>query len=244
MKSKAIIKFHLNETSTSMIMFYTIFFAIEAIMIITSISLKSPENLTFNGGEISSWIYIFVIGLMMFKKPMNFFTAHGVSRKTAVKSLFMTAGLFSLGMAVIDVLNFAIIGATGIFKGEFNSLYGTRFGKELSMKYIPEFLTNQFISLLFYVMLAYLIGVVLYRLPMKVKIGLIIGVFAVMFLAPFGLVRLPHGILNIVEKAAKTFYKHVLINPVGNSIFKAGGIVAFGAVSYLTAVRASFSEKT
>ncbi|MFA5658284.1 MAG: hypothetical protein WC900_03280 [Oscillospiraceae bacterium] len=244
MKSKAIIKFQINEILTSLIYFYIIFFAVEAIMIISSNLINDSEGFNFNGGDISSLIYIFVIGLMMFKKPMNFFTAHGVSRKTAVKSFFMTGGLLSFGMAVIDIINFAVIGGTGILKGDYNSLYGTRFGKELSMKYIPEFFIYQLLSIMFFIMLAYFIGVLFYRLPTKVKIGILAGAFVLVFLAPLGIIRLPEGLLQSIEKFLVLFYKHILIDTMGNLIFKVCAIFVFGIAAYLTATKASFSDKT
>ena len=103
MNFKSAFRFTINDSIKSLIIFYSIILALNTLIIILN-RLYPDANGQFNGFSVASIIFIFVVGINMFKESFLFLIQHGRSRLTLVKASLCSISLISLVMVCFDLL--------------------------------------------------------------------------------------------------------------------------------------------
>ncbi len=118
MRLKTASKYIFSDIKNSVLIFYLI------ILILTIFfSASTSEGSSFNGIEMMSAIFLFVVGLNSFRKNYLFLMSNGVPRRTQFKSFFMAAIPVTVGMAVIDMALGAIFNRLINFNTLFALIY-------------------------------------------------------------------------------------------------------------------------
>lgn len=107
MKVKASFRYMVQDTLGSVAWFYGIFLALYLLTFIL-VATKGGSG-AFNGAEIASAIFLFVMGLNSFKEYFGMLLQNGVSRKTMFAARLLAFGAISLLMAVLNLLFLAVL---------------------------------------------------------------------------------------------------------------------------------------
>ncbi|MBU3075794.1 hypothetical protein [Clostridium estertheticum] len=97
MNSFKLAKYNIKSSLKSIIIFYCIFIAV----LFTTIN---STGISISGIEFSSMIFLFVMGLNLFKENFYFSQANNIPRTDYFKSLVITILPIALGMSIIDVI--------------------------------------------------------------------------------------------------------------------------------------------
>ena len=169
MRLKTASKYIFSELKNSVLSFYLIILLIT--IMFSFISSKGDSS--FNGTEMMSAIFFFVVGLNSFRKNYLFLMSNGVPRRTQFKSFFLAAIPVTAGMAVIDM----VLGAIFNRIINYNTLYGLLYQDK------TQSTGNLIISLLWSITLytcaitlGYFITLAYYRMNKIQKICVSIGV--------------------------------------------------------------------
>jgi len=237
MKLKSAFKFQLSEVIAPMEVFYLVIFPIE-VLIITFVA----SNGSMSGMDFSSAIFLFVIGLLMFKTPFHFLAGNSVARKTMLKSTFLTGLTIAGIMFVIDAINTIFLKSLTIFSEKYVTLFETAFGQKIEGINILIYILFNLATYLCFFMIGYFIGVVNYRLSQKVKIIIVVGAFAFFTMGlPFLVGFLQRANITFLNKVADFYVRNIMESATGSIITELILIVIFGLISYRVATRASLN---
>lgn len=100
MELKSIVKYNINSMKSSIAIYYS-FFIIQGFSLI---SLSWSVNRLSSGVEISTAIFLFVLGLNIFKKNFYFIKSNNVTRKNFIYGEALSMILVVLFMSVIDII--------------------------------------------------------------------------------------------------------------------------------------------
>ena len=100
MELKSIVKYNLNSLKKSILIYYSIFITVCICLVL----LSNTGNVTTSGLEISSVIFIFVVGLNSFKENFYFMKSNNVSRKDFIYGTAVSMIPVSLFMAFVDII--------------------------------------------------------------------------------------------------------------------------------------------
>ena len=184
MNASLSVKYHLHEYKTALFVFYGVLIGLQFITV-APVLANSNIEVSSSGLEVVSMIFLFVAGLNSFRVPFLFFLVNGVSRKTMFKSTIISFMIVSAIMAIIDTLLGLIFYRFAKYTTLFEMPYGPRYGIEI-FQYNPQFIFEKLVWLFcLYVlacMVGYFITVLYYRMDLKWKYTVSIGVPALLFL--------------------------------------------------------------
>lgn len=100
MKTIKMTRYFLEEIARSVAIFYGVILAVMTFLII--LSKMNGLNTSSSGLQFSSVVFLFVMGLNIFKEGFYFSQANNISRKTLYKGLLLVAPAVSLFMTVVD----------------------------------------------------------------------------------------------------------------------------------------------
>lgn len=102
MKLKSIVKYNLNSLKNGIAIYYAIF--ITVCVVLTLLSKNSNGTISSSGLEMSSAIFIFVVGLNSFKEKFYFMKSNNVSRKDFLYGTAISMMPVVLFMSFIDII--------------------------------------------------------------------------------------------------------------------------------------------
>ena len=185
MNLKVTIKYQLSEYKKPVIIFYFVIICVITLMFTLTRCFDSTTS-KFGGMEMSSIIFLFVMGLNSFKESFRMHLQNGVSRKTMVIGKMISAVVVCVGMAFIDRI-IALIGqwvASSneklIYQGILEQLY-TRSNIGSVQTQLEGFLFNICIYLAVFT-IGYFITIAYYRMNNALKIAVSVGVPAGLFI--------------------------------------------------------------
>jgi len=230
-------KYQLDGVKWPVVIYYGV---IAALVVLGSIAMAFVQNdgVMIRSIEMSSMIFLFVMGLNSFKSVFFMMSANGISRKTMFVSFVAMVGTVSAGMALIDTI-FSVC-ASGGSATMFELIYNIK-GTATASGFVWRLCTYLVIA-----MAGYLITTLYYRMSKAVKLLVSIGVpVLVLFVWP----AVDYSLLNGVTTDA-----------VGRLISWASGLstgnpyiavmsdivltVLFGALSWVAMRRAPVKTKT
>lgn len=183
MKIKQGMRYYLREFGRASLIYYGIVVLLFLATLIVSRAL-GEHNITVNGMDTASLIFVFVLGLNAFKSEFGLFVQNGISRRTLWVDFLLSAGVLCLAMALIDSCYPLIFGRSL----QYDSLFGTLYNR------IPSFASGAaaahggFVAVLWLV-LAYLsaisfgffITTLFYRMSKPLKVIVSVGVPVLLF---------------------------------------------------------------
>jgi len=101
------LKYQLHDSRKAIIIFYGV---VIALILLTIVSTRLFDNSfvttkgTIGGIEITTMVFLFVLGMNSFKETFKMFVQNGVSRKTMFIGQLLSASLISLGMTMINTI--------------------------------------------------------------------------------------------------------------------------------------------
>lgn len=187
MNIKAPYKYQMAENKSSLIIFYIVIVAIYVANFILAavFSNINPNSFssTSTGIEMASVIFIFIVGLCVFRENFLFSMQNGVSRRSFFLGRLLTSVTLAGIMTVIDTALLAISRVLPIAQGQLNfgSLFEFSYGWTGPYVHIIPILYSFFMYLAA-VMFGYFITVMFYRLPKLGKVLVGAGVPIVLFI--------------------------------------------------------------
>lgn len=183
------IKYQWSDVKRTLCIYYSVIILVVAFFFIVGMLTKNDGETysSFNGLEMCTGIFLFVVGLNSFKEQFFMFLQNGISRKSIWKSRVVYSLSLCAVMAVADMILMAI---GGLFHRMQPNLY---FTSVLAGLYQDWFLQNNAVLVLllkfllfFAVYLAafsagYFITMLYYRIGRRGKIALSIGLWGVPF---------------------------------------------------------------
>ena len=146
MNLKATYKYQLREYKNSVIIYYLVVVLVY-IFFGVSTSIMEETNFQSTGGiELSTVIFLFVIGLNSFKETFLMLLQNGISRRTMFLGRMMTAVTLSFGMMAIDRIFLSIIKSGDKEAFRVNGLYEEFFSHGTKGIWKPLYSLSVFIS--------------------------------------------------------------------------------------------------
>lgn len=242
MKLKSTYKFINSECITPMIIFYIVVFLILLLVIVVSNATNSVGSVS--GLDSTSIIFLFIMGIVMFKTPFHFFSANSVSRKTMLISTLLTALTMSGIMFLADTLNAIILKSINVFSEKYVTLFEASFGLKLEGINILKYILFGVMSYLLCFAIGYFIGAINYRLPQKIKIALIIGIIVFFTMGlPFLVGFLGKANTPVLDDIAEFIKTNIFGSTNGFIITELVLTIVFALVSYRVAIRANLNAK-
>jgi hypothetical protein len=102
MKAYKVAKYNINSLKKSVFIYYSIFIAVCIFLVI--LSKICYGNFGTSGTELSSAIFIFIVGLNMFKENFYFMKSNNVSRKSYFLGTVLSMLPIATLMSVIDII--------------------------------------------------------------------------------------------------------------------------------------------
>ncbi|WP_291650177.1 hypothetical protein [Clostridium sp.] len=100
MKLRSIVKYNINSIKNSIIIYYSIF-----IIVCVALGLLSKNgNGSSSGLEISTAIFLFIVGLNLFKENFYFAKSNNVPRRDFLYGTVISMIPVVLGMSIIDII--------------------------------------------------------------------------------------------------------------------------------------------
>lgn len=246
MKSLVIAKYQTKGSLQAMGIFYLAFILFNVLF--TAIAMLEDRNIngSFMGFEMSTNIFIFVMGLNAFKSVFRFGLANGISRKSIFMGTMITMGLLSVFMtlitSIITPLSSKAINNTSIFY----ALYGERYGADaFTLVSILENIVWQLATVIFVYLIGYFITVLYYRLNTIMKVVVSVGVpVSLFYLIPILLMLFPE--LKVGEKLfnlVKLLSGSTTNNPWIAVLTLLCASIVVGIITYLMIRRSVVKEK-
>lgn len=178
MKTKSIVKYYLYEVIPSFIVFYGIMLLA---LIATLIGYRLSGGKIYTSGiELASIIFLFVLGLNLFKSQFYFLIQNGVSRKANLIG-FIVSTFIVIIFAIIDTFSSVIMHNLIGYESFYNILYSST-AQSYGLIYILNstlFLTVMYGASL---MLGYFITTLYYAMNKAMKIIVSVGVPVFLFI--------------------------------------------------------------
>ncbi|MFZ7121569.1 MAG: hypothetical protein ACOWWH_11555 [Eubacteriaceae bacterium] len=175
---KSILKvteYQLHEFKITVMIFYTIMFLLSLVTVLQTINITS--GITVGGLEMSSAIFIFIVGLNCFKPSYKFMMANNVSRKRFYKGTTIALLISALFMSLIDAILYNVLARIIPYFGLREQLYNN--GNFLSD------LIWYFGVYSFLVCLGWLITMIYYRCNTIMKIIISISPVLIIFIIQY-----------------------------------------------------------
>lgn len=113
MTLKPALRYSLSDSMKALAIYYTVIIAINGIMILLLRLLGSDGS--FNGLNMSTFVFNFVLGLSTFRQTLLMLMQHGRSRHTVYKSTAITAITLAIIMATVDIILTELLNITDGF---------------------------------------------------------------------------------------------------------------------------------
>lgn len=123
MKTLKLANFHIRMMLPSAMIYYMIFITI--ITFLAASNSGSGQNFSSSGLELSTAIFLFVMGLNAFRENFNFSQANNLSRKTFWSGLLMSILPIAFLMSIIDLIINRIYNVFVPSPTNFDMIYGT-----------------------------------------------------------------------------------------------------------------------
>ena len=102
MKLKSIVNYNIDSLKNSLLIYYAIFISVCVALVI--ISRNSNGTVSSSGLEVSSAIFIFIVGLNSFKENFYFMKGNNVSRRDFIYGSALSIIPVALFMSIIDII--------------------------------------------------------------------------------------------------------------------------------------------
>ncbi len=198
MNVKNMYAFYLSDSKKSLAVFYGIVVAVYMLFAITVISANGED--TINGMEISSLIFIFILGLNLFKSNFQFGLTNGVSRRTQFISFTAAAATLGVFMAAMDVIIEKLVNIFFSSSSLYLGIYGGRyssFSAGLTLMDHIQMIAEQFLWCAFLyaamAMLGFCINLIYYRSNTIMKYIVSVIPFIVVFVVEPYIERTTNG---------------------------------------------------
>lgn len=209
MKLRASLRYQLYSYLMPMAIFYGVIIGLNLISVVERITLSNIQ-ISITGTDVSTLIFIFVLGLNSVRESFRMMAVNGRTRKTAFFSIALGTLIASAFMALIDMLIRPVFAP---FFDNFNTLYDMLYGRAQGVSgifveygwrvalYTGVALTGVWITTLYY------------RMNKAGKIGVSVGVPAFLFFAlPMlnsandGIGRAITAVMNAIAAAIKYMF--------------------------------------
>lgn len=172
-------RYQMNDHKHAILVYYLIIFLIyivaEGTLYIVSPDISVGAQHSMNGNEVTSLIFLFVVGLCTFKETFLFSLQNGICRKTLFWAKILTmasvAALISVTDAVVLLIDRGLSSLTApelVTYSLYGALYGAPDGQSIVML-IPNFFL-EFLLALAVMAVGYFITILFYRLNKMGKI--------------------------------------------------------------------------
>lgn len=178
MKSISVAKYSINNIKRAIIIFYSVFIA--AILILSLIDrgkyLSNNVNITMRGGEFSTVILIFVIGLCSFKENFYFTQNMNISRKSFLRGIILSMIPMAALCSMIDLILNRIFNLWLRIPNIYDMIYGGysttlyNFQVTNSIKVLFETFIFQFFFLMFVFTVGFFITNLYYKCNTLMKV--------------------------------------------------------------------------
>lgn len=175
MKIKRTLQYYLRECLRPTGIYYLVMVALMLIIFIFGKALGLEESLSISGMETSSWIFLFVLGLNLFKPQFRLLVQNGISRRTQLFSFILCALIISLGVAVIDSIYPLLFGAALDYSSLFRVTYDE--GAAITFQSVLWSTLLNFAAM----SVGFFITTLFYRMNKAVKILVCVGVPVLLF---------------------------------------------------------------
>jgi hypothetical protein len=241
MKIKNVISYNLNDDKRAIIIYYLVIAAVIS-LIGLGVAISDENSTNVAGLEMSTAVFLFVVGLNSFKENFLFLSTNGVSRKTQFSGFVACAALVAAIMAVID--NFYV--NVSIRITNYTSFFSQFFNLNKNVQSVKTVVLGLVWSIAVYLlalMLGYFITILYYRMSRMWKIIVSVGVPVVLLtILPIIDSLLTGGVVYgaIGKFFAMTigYRENPLISTLSSLVFAS----ILGAISYLLMRRAALKE--
>lgn len=195
-KIKASYKYQLYENIRPMIIYYIIFIAVVIIsfisMYINTIKSGPTEGYAdISGSEMSTIIFIFVIGIVALRESFGMMMQNSVSRKSFFIGRLLTCISIGLIMAFVDNIIVVIckevitnVDPNFSWTTLFENLYNNNVMEKTGFMFMIEGFTYTFLVYLCSASFGYVLSLIFYRVNrvvgLTLKIGIPVGVFFIL----------------------------------------------------------------
>lgn len=185
MKIKQAMRYQLHDMVKSSMVFYLVILAIYILTWILTLVLPGEFTSTSSSADMSTAIFLFVLGLNMFKMPFRLMLQNGISRRTQVAGFALSALLLAVAMALVNMLLTLLPGQVG-YSSNFAMFYSVGRGgmswtdmrQSISVLSVVWNATNYLATLT----LGYFLTTLYYRMSKPLKVGVSIGVPVLLFI--------------------------------------------------------------
>lgn len=175
MNLKNMLLYQLYDNKKPLFIFYTVIISLMVFISIMNASSNSSGSL--GGMEMSSVIFIFILGLNSFKSNFHFSLANGISRKTQFISFMGSIITIAVFMALIDtvlgVISSQFIPNQSLYFQVYSLRYGVTMPVNAAVQMSFQLLSEGFLWFIFLyammAMLGYCITLIYYRSSKPVK---------------------------------------------------------------------------
>lgn len=239
MKLKQFTKYTTLQTLKNLAWFYAIYLAIFLVLGGLTFSFGGESGATV-GGSISSGIFLFVMGIVLFGQNLRIGLANGVSRKTLSLGSVISVVLLSLVSAVVN-LGFAEIWSliTGGAASAAQYTYAEYFANSGVVLGIVAMLLIDLCTNLICFAAGYFVGGGYYRMNKlaKVLVSVLVPVALIIGL-PILVVYLPAGILQPLGRMVASVLSFIFSSPYNYSLVLLIGAALCGLFAWLLVRRA------
>ncbi|MDD5936812.1 MAG: hypothetical protein PUC65_14815 [Clostridiales bacterium] len=174
MKLKKTVKFSLSTYKKPLFIYYSIIIGCLLVGLL-AMNLNTDHTVKIGGLELTTIIFVFVMGLTSFRSELYLYLQNGISRKTACISYFITAVVVTLFMAFVESMCYTIIGKNSTFQSAFLQVYTEMSNRNFLYIVATSFLWNFFVYFAASIV-GYCIAALYYRMNRVLKLSVSIGV--------------------------------------------------------------------
>lgn len=254
MKIKSMVKYNINSLRNSMCIFYLI---IITLCILLGV-LSRTGNVSSSGMEFSTVIFIFIVGLNIFKENFYFAKGNNISRKTYFSGTILSMIPVAMIMSIIDIVLNRIynlfvnsptmydMGFTNYVSPQYmaitNYVPSTRWIQSNSIETLVNTFLFQGTLYLFAISLGFIISLIYYKCNKIMKVVISISPVMLIMLLEANSRNFP----NLAEKVAR-FMQYILgvipVNPYAPMITFVILFVILAIIGYLLVRKAIIKEK-
>lgn len=241
MKIKNVISYNLNDDKRAIIIYYVVIAAVIALMG-TGIAVADESSYSIAGLEMSSAIFLFVVGLNSFKENFLFFSFNGISRKTQFSGFIVSSSFIAVIMAFIDNVYANIFMRIANYTPFFDYFFNLN-KNELSLSRVAFGFIWSISVYLFAIITGYFITILYYRMSKMWKIIVSVGVPVVILTILPMLDSILTG--GVVFGAIGRFFNMTIgyrYNYLTSTVSYLCFAAVLGVVSYLLMKRAALKE--
>ncbi len=228
MRLEPALRYQLSSMKWPVIIFYIVIYTLIILIAAPQILwMRDGAVGSIGGMDLTTMIFLFVVGLNSFKSAFHMFSANGISRKTMFVSLVVASGILCAGMALIDSINDIVFNQFLEYQNLTERLFVARYSGADFMLFGEGFLWKFFtysVSLIF----GYFISTAYYRMNKPLKLIVSVGVPAfLLIILPLADTMLFSG---EISKAIGTFISFCLGLSTGSPYVAIASDVVFYAI--------------